>query len=61
MIRSAGRLQRGETITLEDGSVVQPEDVMAASKPGKVASIGAALTSTYATPQGLLGGGLPDT
>lgn len=34
-----GRLKRGETITLDDGSVVRPEDVLGAPKRGKVITI----------------------
>lgn len=31
-----GRLQRGEAVTLEDGRVVQPEDVLGPPRPGAV-------------------------
>ncbi|WP_145410320.1 ribonuclease Z [Paenibacillus xylanexedens] len=34
-----GRLKRGETITLEDGTLVRPEDVLGAPKRGKVITI----------------------
>ncbi|MGF9697020.1 ribonuclease Z [Paenibacillus sp. MABNR03] len=34
-----GRLKRGETITLKDGNVVRPEDVLGAPKRGKVITI----------------------
>ena len=34
-----GRLKRGETITLDDGKAVRPEDVLGAPKRGKVITI----------------------